>query len=204
MDFAIKVCHDSNMIKNSSTDFKSNNNLDENSNLSHQPSKTGTNFQINRQQKFESNPNSKHRLKSINFKQQKNCCANKTITQYTKNEVLENQHSIESNPIENNTWTQLKEFLFTSDEHPCCSDDSNVQIKCCTSLNLYYFTPKFLEEFENPIPQKVWQSISSHIDSKYKHHFTQSNIKNTETIDRSDQLVPSIEDISSNFCVWII
>jgi hypothetical protein len=203
VDFAIKVCHDSEISKNSSFNFHFNRSLYENSNPSLQFINTSVNFQNIGYQFVENKFNSKNHTELLINKRKNNCCS-KSKTQTFKHTDLENQHSFESNPKEINTWTQLKEFLFNSDEHPCCADNSNVQIKCCTSLNLYYFTPKFLEEFENPIPQKVWQNVASHFDSNQNHLFTQSNFIKSEIINRSDQIVPCIEDISSNFCVWII
>lgn len=197
VDFAIKVCHDSNLGANTYGVFEQKS-MVEFSNAAESECKTNIKSSKN------TNYNTNNNKISKKYLQKKSCCSTKSSVQKSESKYLNtiNINNQKKSPI--NSWSLLKEVFFSSDEHPCCSDNSKAQIKCCTLLNLYYFTPKFLEETEDLVPNIVWHDILSSGELMRFQSLDQLSYNHFKFMDRSDPLVPNCEDISSSFCVWII
>ena len=198
VDFAIKVCHDSDLstgfnykIQQENWQGTSDALKPNRSNISQYSG--SENFQTNNTSEFD----------SPKPKKKKSCCTPKKSNNKTSEQIRLQDYTTKeesSDPF----WDNLSSWIFTSDEHPCCRDNSKVQIKCCTLLNLYYFTPKFLEETTNYIPNITWKHVLSNNEIVQYQSVAQKNVFHSKYIERSDQYVPCFEDFSSSFCVWII
>jgi hypothetical protein len=200
VDFAIKVCHDSNLNANAYGVFEQNN-IIEFSNSIESECKTSSKYPKNTPYYTENRLNSK---KSTLTSKKKSCCSPKASVKQSESTILNKIRSSHQKKYQNNAWTRISDILFLSDEHPCCADNSKAQIKCCTLLNLYYFTPKFLEETEDLIPNIIWQEVLSPGELMRFYSLVQLKNNTSEFIDRSDPPVLYSEDITSSYCVWII
>ncbi len=201
VDFAVKVCHDSNLnVRNEIISPKS-----EFLEVSNSPNQ-GSNPQSNFQNSKNRNKGSHVYLKQYSQKKKKHsCCAPESETQNNKRRVGNIQYLFDNKRNPNGfTLARLLDWFTSVDQHPCCVVNSKVQYKCCTLFNLYYFTPKFLEENYNGIPHVVWQSAMNQQELIRFQISSQLNSNHSEIIDRSDQNIPYLEDIASHFCVWII
>jgi len=196
VDFAIKVCHDAELSSNKQI-------------VSNQIStiEFSNSAQFERISNANSLKNSSHKAENRLHSEkstQKSCCSSKSFVKHTESTRLNQLGSTSQNTSPNNIWKQLSDILFITDEHPCCADNSKAQIKCCTLLNLYYFTPKFLEETKELIPNIIWQNLLSSGEIIRINSLVQLKNNHFKLMDRSDPPVLHAEDISSRFCVWII
>ncbi len=98
---------------------------------------------------------------------------------------------------------QVQEIL--DDEHPCCRSSNPQSIKCCTFLNLYYFTPKFHEEKSICVPSLMWKQLDYCI---YTNFSTSKNISlisdEKNYFNQSDHPDFKRQEVSSRYCIWII
>jgi hypothetical protein len=100
---------------------------------------------------------------------------------------------------------KLKKQAIFYDEHPCCRSTKEDSYKCCTFLNLYYFTPKFHEDQRVVIPSISWIDLNS-----FFANIDQSTLIPSQNFDislknkSSTRLSLVKHDIATQFCVWLI
>jgi hypothetical protein len=134
-------------------------------------------------------------------------------TQYKKNTstliLKENQKRQNNLPISETSESCCSKKIQTqkviNDEHPCCRSNTEESIKCCTFLNLYYFTPKFHEDQRVIIPSNSWINLNYYIVNFDLLKFIPSQNFDISLKNKSSTRLSLVkQDIATQFCVWLI
>ncbi len=131
----------------------------------------------------------------------KKCCSDKTSSQPENLQKTEGVAIREGLTFLNHIYR----LIVSSETNSCCVENSFEAVDCCTHLNLYYFTPKFIEEIEIYKPISTWKCIITpdlDVISILHRSAEKRGSRKVDRLTKSSYL--NEEGYSPKYCVWII